>query len=344
MNDDLRRELEAAGSRSVPGPRPGFQAELEERLLAVARTARPTAPPSPRPRVRRWPPRRLAGGLAGAAALIVIAVIAGTLGAPVSPELELTGAVNTEVSLADGTTLVDPDGLLLPDGSVVRVGAGGFARIGDVVLRPGDVATVDAGRLRVRPGMEASHSGSQVPATGPPGRTTAPPTREPTPTLPAPSSSPSSSPPAGSGQPTREPPTPRPGGTASPTAGPGEPRSPTPTAETPGAGTPTPSATAAATLKLMARADGPSAVRVSWTGAAGARRYRLLAWVWRAGEGEDPVRSARRIIGEFTHPPDSPLSFRVGADVVRVRLLVIAFAADGSELARSNVARVAFGG
>ncbi len=343
MNDDLRRDLEAAGSRPVPEPRSGFQAELEVRLLAVSRTASPATPPAVPAQVRRWRPFRLAGGLAGAAALIALAIIAGMLGAPVSPGLELTGAVNVEVSLADGTTLVDPDGLLLPDGSVVRVGAGGAARIGDVVLRPGDVATIDAGRLHVRPGTEASRPDRPVPTTGQPGRSAPPATHSPTPTLETASSTPSPSPATGSGEPTKEPPTTKPGGTAAPTARPGGSRSPSPTATTPGAGTPTPSP-AAARLKLVARADGASAVKATWTGAVGARRYRLVAWVWRAGDGVDPVRSGRRIIGEFTHPPDAPLSFRVGADVVRVRLLVIAFAADGTELARSNVARVAVGG
>ena len=94
----------------------------------------------------------------------------------------------------------------------------------------------------------------------------------------------------------------------------------------------------------MARAGGPSEVKAAWTGAAGARRYRLVAWVWRAGDRAEPVRSGRKVVGDFTRPPDPPLAFRVGADVVRVRLLVIAFAADGTELTRSNVARVSFGG
>jgi hypothetical protein len=87
---------------------------------------------------------------------------------------------------------------------------------------------------------------------------------------------------------------------------------------------------------------GPSEVRVIWNGAEGALRYRLVAWVWRVSDGAEPVRSARKVIGEFTHPPDSPLAFRVRADVVRVRLLVIVFAADGTELTRSNFARVSF--
>ena len=189
MNDDPRRDLEAAGRRPVPAPRPEFEAALEERLLAMARTPVPAAPPAPPAgpaRVRRRLAFGFAGGLAGAAALIAIAIVVGTLGARPSPDLELTAAVNVEVALSDGTTLVDPDGLLLPDGSVIRVGAGGSARIGDVVLRAGDVATVDAGRLQVRPGSEASRPTGSVPPTASPDGSAPPPTRAPTPTTAAP--------------------------------------------------------------------------------------------------------------------------------------------------------------
>jgi hypothetical protein len=83
-------------------------------------------------------------------------------------------------------------------------------------------------------------------------------------------------------------------------------------------------------------------VKAGWTGTEGARRYRLVAWAWQIGDGGELVRSARKVVGDFTRPPDPPLAFRVGADVVRVRLVVIAFAADGTELTRSNVARVSF--
>jgi hypothetical protein len=339
MNNDLRRDLEAAGRRPVPAPRPEFEAELEERLLAIARNPAPAAPPTPSApaRVRRRLAFGFAGGLAGAA--VLIAIVVGTLGARTSPDLELTGAVNVEVALSDGTTLVDPDGLLLPDGSVIRVGAGGSARIGAVVLRPGDVATVDAGRLQIQPGSEASRSASPVSTPGRPTASAPPATRSPTPTtaLPTPTSSPSPSVAA-----SKAPPTARPDSTPSPTAPPGGIRSPSPTAATPGPGSPTPSATTAAPLKLVAREGGPSEVRVTWTGTPEARRYRLVAWVWRASDGAQLVRSARKVIGEFTRPPDSPLAFRVGADVVRVRLLVIAFSADGTELTRSNLARVSF--
>ena len=65
------------------------------------------------------------------------------------PPPELAAPVNVEVALADGTVLEDPDGLRLPEGAVIRVGAGGSARIGDTALVPGDVATVEQGRLRV---------------------------------------------------------------------------------------------------------------------------------------------------------------------------------------------------
>ncbi len=194
MNDDLRRELEAAGRRPVPEPRPEFQAALEARLLAVARTTAPVTPPAPPARMRRWTAFRLAAGLTTAAAMLGIVFLIGVVGLGTSPDLELTGAVNVEVALADGTTLVNPDGLLLPDGSVVRVGAGGSARIGDVVLRGGDVATIDAGRLQVQPGSEASRPGGSTPPTVPPGASTPPASRAPTPTTAVRSPTPSPAP------------------------------------------------------------------------------------------------------------------------------------------------------
>jgi hypothetical protein len=343
MSDDLRRDLEAAGRRPVPEPRPGFEAALEERLLAIARTpvaALPPTPPPARAVVRRRLAFGFAGGLAGAAALVAIALLVTTLGGRPLPSLELTGAVNVEVALADGTTLLDPDGLLLPDGSEVRVGAGGSARIGDVVLAAGDVATVADGRLQVRPpGSEASRPGSPAPTSGRPTASAPAATRAPTPTPVAASPTPSPAPSPTSGSPTKAPPSVKPDATRSPAPTPaGTPPSAT---ATPVPATPTPSVVDP--IKLLARATGPAEVKVTWTGADGARRYRLFAWVWRAGDGTEPVRSARKLIGEFTRPPDSPLTFRVRADVVRVRLLVIAFAADGTELTRSNVARVSFG-
>ena len=341
MNDDLRRDLEAAGSRPVPEPRPEFQAALEARLLAVARSAAPVAPPAPPAHVRRWPAFRLAVGLSTAAAMLAIAFLIGVVGFGTSPDLELTGAVNVEVALADGTTLVDPDGLLLPDGSVVRVGAGGSARIGDVVLRAGDVATIDAGRLQVQPGSEASRPGGSTPPTVPPGASAPPATRAPTPTITVASPTPSPAP-TRSGDPPKGSPTARPDGTPLATATPTATRTGSPSTATPRPQTPAPTPADVATIKLVARVAGPSEVKATWTGTPGALRYRLVAWVWRAGEDADAAPSARKVIGEFTRPPDSPLAFRVGADVVRVRLQVIAFAADGTRLAHSNFARVSF--
>jgi hypothetical protein len=345
MNDDLRRDLEAAGRRPVPEPRPEFQAELEERLLAVARSGAAMAaagPPAQHARLRHRLAFGFAGGLAGAAVLIALAIVIGSLGVATAPDLELTGAVNVEVALADGTMLMDPDGLLLPDGSVVRVGAGGSARIGDVMLHAGDVATIDAGRLEVRPGSEASRSGGSTPPTVRPEVSAPPPTRAQTPTPVPASPTPPPAPSATPGAPTKAPPTATPGGTGSATATPGGARTPSPTTATPAPATPTPSASTVALLKLVARVAGPSEVEAAWTGTEGARRYRLVAWAWRISDGGELVRTARTVIGDFTRPPDPPLAFRVGADVVRVRLLVIAFAPDGSELTRSNAVRVSF--
>ncbi len=193
MNDDVRRRLEEAGRAPAPGPRPGFADELEERLLTVARTT-PAAEPvpgdgfEPRPRSPRRRPtmsrgRGLAGGLVGLTAGLVVALVVGGISVRPMHAFELTDPVNVEVALSDGTTLVDPDGLLLPDGAVVRIGVGGSAMVGDVLLGAGDVATIDDRRLSVDRLAEATASGATIPSPRPTTKPPAVPT--PTPARPA---------------------------------------------------------------------------------------------------------------------------------------------------------------
>ena len=275
MNDDARRALEEAGRRPVPEPRPEFMRALEQRLLAVAQTPpAPDAPPAPR---RRWPQIRLVVGLTGVAAALVLVLVLGGTGVRTTPSLELTGAVNVEVALVDGTTLVDPDALLLAEGSVVRVGAGGSARIGDVVLRAGDVATVEGGRLRIQqPGSVASGPGGSAAPSADVAGSAPPPTRPPAPTPTAPPATPATTPAASptGGAVSSAKPTTRPDGSPSPT-----PTSPptvaTPTAA-PGAQTPKPSVDIAP-LKLGARVVGPFEIGVRWSGRPRARTYVLIA-------------------------------------------------------------------
>ncbi len=328
MNDDLRRELEAAGRRDVPAPRPGFEAELEDRLAAIAREpailpspATAPSPASPSP-VRPKPGFGFAAGLAGFAAVLAIVVVMSGFGLRSTLALELTEAVNVEVALADGTTLVDPEGLLLPDGAVIRIGSGGSARVGDVVLGAGDVATVTDRRLEVDPRDDAT---TTVIATPIPSRSPAGPTHAPVPRTPAPSERPS---------------TPRPDASIPPKISP-TPRIVSPAATVAGDPGPTPtSKIVVVAIKLEARRTGPSEVGVSWTAVQGAARYVLLATPSRGGSARDPVYPGAPVIGEFTHPPLKPQLFRVGPEVVEVRLLVVALSDDGATVGRSKIAIV----
>ncbi len=368
MNDDLRRRLEEAGRRPVPGPDQAFADGLEARLLAVAASLPPVAPPPPRrTRLRKLlggtlQGRTLLGGtlLAGAAVTLVIAIGAG-VGRPIAPP-ELEAPVNTEVALVDGTVLEDPDGLQLPEGAVVSVGEGGSARVGDTLLRPGDMATVEQGRLRVehgqpvgsitagRPTPTPTPSQSPIPTPSPsptrrpsPGSTlapgaTPPPSRTATPgATPAPTRVPASPNPAPTREPTRTPaPTPAPARTPAPTRS-----APPPTAQ------PTPTPTASPTIirpRLRARFVAPDGIRVTRTSVKGASSYNLEATGNEVVPPPRPRNPGGRVIGKFAHVPEAPLRFRVPGGIVEVRLLVVALAPDGRVISRSRVVILATGG
>ncbi len=340
MKRDILRQLEEAGRRSVPAPRPGFTVGLEDRLRAVARTPSPEESPSPRPH-RGRPSFGVATSLVAVVVLLGVVVGVGGLGDRSSGGYELTHAVNVEVALADGTTLVDPDGLLLPDDAIVTIGLGGSARIGAVTLAAGDVATVDGPDLRIdrsgRPNVATAtgSAGTARPATPstrpasptPPPASTATPTRSPTPPSPT------------KPTPTGRPATPRPDATPAPTAtrtGSLDRPSATIKPKTP------PPPTDIKPLKLTARLVGPSDVGAMWTGTPGARRYVLVASGSKDGAAADPTHPGSPIIGTFTHPPTEPLLFRVPKDVLELRLRVVALDADGVELTRSNIVTIAF--
>ena len=327
MTGDPRRRLEEAGRRPVPEPRPGFVAELEDRLVTAAR-ARPTSAsdPAPRPRWRR-PSVALAGGAAASAAMLVIVLLVGSLSVRTAMGLELIDPVNVEVALVDGTTLDDPAGLLLPDGAVVRVGAGGSARVGDVVLGAGDIATIDGRRLRVDRPEQPTASVATVPTASPT------PTRSPTKGTPKPTIRPAITPP----------PTARPPGTDAPTPRPTPTLRPTPTPTRDGGPSASPKVDIVP-LKLEARAVGASRIGVRWSGTPRAARYVLVATRSLDGAARRPIYPGSPIVGEFTRPPTEPLVFRVPPDVVEVRLLVVALSADGAIVGRSNIAIVPLGG
>ena len=311
MTDDPRRQLEEAGRRPAPAPDPAFADRLEARLLAVAQTATPPPEPhAPRPsrdKRRQW--LALAGLAVGALVLVVVFATGAPGGSPRS-EPELAAPVNVKVALSDGTELEIHDGLRLPEGAVVTVGVGGFARIGDTVLRPGDVATIEHGRVNVehdQPVGEASGTSTATPRATPkatprgsqaPGRTPKP-TAQPTPkATPKPTSAPDR--------------TPRP--TATPTAPPATP-APTPS-ETPTA-EPTPSPTAPAQHltwrpKLRAHANpAGNRVLVRWTPTRRAASYVLIVTRSRVGPAPDPVYPGSPVFRRFDAAPERWIRFRV---------------------------------
>lgn len=324
MSDDVRRRLDEAASRPVPPPDPAFVSDLEARLQAVAASLPSTPPPLP---ARRGllPGRRAAGAVLAIAAALAIALGVSSLGHPVPPATasELVEPVNVRVVLADGTVVLeDPDGLLLPEGAVVTVGEGGSGRIGETVLAPGDVATVQGGRLQVerRPAgavptpSRTSQPGATLPVTTP---TPSPPaaTASPAPVrTPGPSPTPTSTPIRTPGS------TPRPA-----VGGP----SPTPTR---------PPATVRPRLRVRL-IDGPR-IAVTWTETWRAHRYVLLMTASRSGPARDPAYPGARVLGEFAKPPQLPLRYRVPAGVAEVRLMVVALRRDGTVLRRSDVATV----
>ena len=331
MSDDVRRRLEDAGSREVPPPDVAFADALEARLRAVGASLPPAAPEPP-----RRPRPALGLRLAGVAAVALVAAIAVLLLGPATrpPAPRLVAPVNVEVSLVGGTTLEDPDGLSLPDGTVIRVGEGGFARIGDVTLGPGDVATVRDGRLNVErptagvvpgstpsataptaPGPRASHAATPAPSG--PGRTTPGPSPAPTPS-PTPSVE---TPPDRTAEPTVAP-TPVPVRTPLPTASP----TPTPTILRP---------------RLRARVISGPRIAVRWTETWRAASYVLLATASRTGPAPDPVYPGSRVLGTYPQPPETRLRFRVPAGVTEVRLMVVALRKDGSVLRRSRIVALA---
>lgn len=322
MNDDVSRRLDEAGRRPAPPPDPAFADALEARLHAVAATMVPASTPPPR---RRRPAAGRWAVVAGLAAVVLVVTALGLgLGRAdrAAPDTALAAPVNVEVVLVNGTILEDPDGLLLPEGAVVRVGDGGSARIGEVVLRAGDVATVGRGGVEVvrptpvavvpDPSPDRTHRPATTPATGSP------------PVSPTPAPSPSAVPQR----------------TSSPSLAPDATRPPTATAA---AATPRPTPTPTpAIVRPRLRAvlgDGPR-IAVRWTETWSAARYVLVATVSRSGPAPDPVYPGSRILGEFAVPPSRAFWVRVPDGVVEVRLMVAALREDGRILRRSRVVTV----
>ena len=331
MSDDPRGLLDEAGSRPAPDPDPAFVDALDQRLRAVAASRTqaadagdPAPGRSPAPRSDRSRRRRLTGaiGALAVAGVVAVAVIGTWTGSAPRQPSTLDAPVNVEVALADGTILEDPAGLVLPDGAVITVGAGGSARIGSTVLEPGDVATVRDGRIDIRhPATGAVAS----PGGGPPSLAPASPTptRKPV-SLVAPTATPTAARPTPRVTPPPATRTPGPSEvTASATPG----TTPTATSATPAIRRP----------RLRARLLENGRVAVTWTATERARRYVLVVTRSRSGPARDPVYPGSRVLGEFVVPPPTPLRYRVPDGVVETRLMVVALRRDGSVLRRSNI-------
>jgi hypothetical protein len=338
VSDDTRKRLEDAGRRPVPPPDPAFAERLEARLLAVASTS--PVPPEPSGPRRSPGPRRgsIALALAALSTLAVAALLA--VGSPRSgPDgaLLLAQPVNVTVALDDGTVLDATDGLFLPDGAVITVGDGGYARIGSQVLQPGDVATIEHGRPRV------VHDQSIGVVTQTPGRATVRPTTRPTP---RPSPAPERTP-RPTATPTREPtptPTRAPDRTPTPTATPGPTPTPTAPVETaPPSPSPSP-VLLTARPRLRAHAN-PAGDRVvyRWTATQRAASYLLIVTRSRAGPAPDPVYPGTRIFRTFAAAPERWLRFRVLDPVVEVKVMIVALGPHGHEVSRSRIVAVTTG-
>ena len=344
MSDDLRRRLEATGRRPVPGPDQAFADGLETRLLAVAASLPPSGPSPRRTRLRLMLGATL---LAGAAVALVIAIGADA-DRPIAPP-DLEAPVNTEVVLVDGTVLEDPDGLRLPEGAVISVGEGGSARVGETLLRPGDVATVEQGRIRVDHGQPATSGKSgratPTPSPMPSRRPSLGATRTPRPTAtPSQTATPAPIHPSPSPAPTRVPAMQAP--TPVPSRAPATTSSPSPPTTLPTAA-PTAAPTASPTIvrpRLRARFVLPDGIRVTWTAVPGASSYVLVASGSEVAPAPRPRYPGGRVVGQFTQAPEAPLRFRVPDGTVEVRLLVAALAPDGTVMSRSRVVTLTTGG
>jgi hypothetical protein len=155
---DLRESLEAIGRRPVPAPRADFVASLEARLGGATPSAeRGTARATPDvatvvPLRKPSSMGRITVLMGSAAAAVAAIVLAGSLagwfgGGSDAANIELTDAVETTVQLPDGSVVRGEEGLLLPDGAVVRTGPEGTAAAGGVEIGPGEEATVEDGEL-----------------------------------------------------------------------------------------------------------------------------------------------------------------------------------------------------
>lgn len=136
---EVNRELVELGRVDVVGPSRDFVDSLAQRLDAIASTQPEYAPhlnPPRRPRAKR---------LVFAPAFAALVLVIGAFVVSVdngSSAYALDDPFNVQVQLADGRFVDGTDGLEVPKGSTVVVGAGGSVRIRDRVYREGDVIVI----------------------------------------------------------------------------------------------------------------------------------------------------------------------------------------------------------
>ena len=135
---ELHRQLLAMGRADVVGPRGDFVDSLAQRLDAIAST-QPEYAPHLTPRRSRH--RRVILAPAFGALVIVVGLIAFGIDNG-SSAYALADPFNVQVQLADGRFVDGTDGLEVPKGSRVVVGAGGSVRIRDRVYGAGDVIVI----------------------------------------------------------------------------------------------------------------------------------------------------------------------------------------------------------
>ena len=156
---EVNRQLLEMGRVSVVGPSSDFVDSLAQRLDAIASTQAEYAPhinPPRRPRAKR-----LVFAPTFAAIVLVVGAIVITVDNG-SSAYALDDPINVQVQLADGRFVDGTDGLKVPKGTTVVVGAGGSVRIRDRVYREGDVIVIGESGPEV-----ASHVDVVAPSTRP---------------------------------------------------------------------------------------------------------------------------------------------------------------------------------
>ena len=139
IKDEVSRQLLDMGRVDVVGPPREFVDSLEQRLEAMASTQLEYVPPMAAPRRPR--PKRVMFAPAFAALALVVGAIVFNVGNG-SAAYALDDPFNVHVQFADGHVVDGTDGLRIPKGATVVVGAGGSVRIRDRVYREGDVIVI----------------------------------------------------------------------------------------------------------------------------------------------------------------------------------------------------------